>query len=52
MGFLLGNFSTLSVSPAVAGITFAIAIVLAASAGLVPAVGAYRARTTDLLRQP
>ena len=51
MGFVLGNFPALSVSPLVAGVTFAIAVALGCAAGFFPALGAYRARTTDLLRQ-
>ena len=51
MGFILGNFSGLSVSPLVAAITFSIAVGLGVAAGFVPAFGAYRARITDMLRQ-
>jgi putative ABC transport system permease protein len=50
MGLILGNLSALSVSPPVAAITFSVAVGLGAAAGLVPAVGAYRARITDMLR--
>ena len=50
MGFILGNFSRLSVSPLVASITFSIAVGLGAAAGFVPAFGAYRAQITDMLR--
>ena len=50
MGFILGNFSGLSVSPLVAAITFSIAVGLGVAAGFVPAFGAYRARITDMLR--
>ena len=50
MGFILGNFSELSVSPLVAAITFAAAVAVGAAAGFAPAFGAYRARITDLLR--
>jgi hypothetical protein len=35
----------------VAAITFTTAVVLGTGAGLVPAMGAYRARITDMLRQ-
>jgi putative ABC transport system permease protein len=51
MGLVLGNFPGLSVSPSVAAITFTTAVVLGTGAGLVPAMGAYRARITDMLRQ-
>jgi putative ABC transport system permease protein len=51
MGFLLGNFPALSVSPFVAGVTFTIALAVGVAAGFVPALGAYRARITDMLRQ-
>ena len=51
MGLVLGQFPGLSVSPLVAGLTFSIAVVLGITAGLIPAVGAYRARITDMLRQ-
>jgi putative ABC transport system permease protein len=51
MGFLLGNFSGLSVSPLVAAITFSAAVGLGVAAGFVPSFGAYRARITDMLRQ-
>jgi putative ABC transport system permease protein len=50
MGFFLGNISGLSVSPFVAAITFSIAVGLGVGAGFGPAVGAYRARITDMLR--
>lgn len=50
MGFLLGNFPALSVSPFVAGVTFVIALAVGIAAGFVPALGAYRARITDMLR--
>jgi putative ABC transport system permease protein len=50
MGFFLGNISGLSVSPLVAAITFSIGVGLGAAAGFVPAVGAYRAPITDMLR--
>ena len=51
MGLVLGNFPGLAVSPAVAAIAFTAAVVLGVSAGLVPAMGAYRAQITDMLRQ-
>ena len=51
MGFVLGNFPALSVSLPVAGVTFAIAVALGGAAGFIPAFGAYRARTTEMLRQ-
>jgi putative ABC transport system permease protein len=50
MGFMLGNLSALSVSPLVAAIAFSIALGLGVAAGFVPALGAYRARITDMLR--
>lgn len=50
MGLLLGNFPGLEVSSTVALLTFSLAVVLGTGAGLVPAVGAYRARITDALR--
>jgi len=50
MGFILGNFSGLSVSPVVVAITFSIAVGVGVAAGFVPAFGAYRARITDMLR--
>jgi putative ABC transport system permease protein len=51
MGLVLGNFPGLAVSPAVAAITFSTAVVLGIGAGFLPAMGAYRARITDMLRQ-
>jgi putative ABC transport system permease protein len=51
MGLLLGNFPSLAVSPAVAAVTFGIAVGLGIAAGFVPAFGAYRARITEMLRQ-
>jgi putative ABC transport system permease protein len=51
MGFVLGNFPSMSVSPFVAGVTFAIAVALGGAAGFIPAFGAYRARSIDMLRQ-
>ncbi len=51
MGLELGNFPGLAVSPAVAVITFSTAVLLGVGAGLFPAMGAYRARITDMLRQ-
>jgi putative ABC transport system permease protein len=51
MGLVLGNFPGLAVSPAVAAITFTTAVVLGVGAGVFPAMGAYRARITDMLRQ-
>jgi putative ABC transport system permease protein len=51
MGLVLGNFPGLAVSPAVAALTFTIAVTLGVGAGVVPALGAYRARITDMLRQ-
>jgi len=50
MGFILGNFSGLSVSPVVIAITFSITVGVGTAAGFVPAFGAYRARITDMLR--
>ena len=51
MGLVLGNFPALSVSPAVAAATFMMAVALGTGAGFLPAMGAYRARITDMLRQ-
>jgi putative ABC transport system permease protein len=51
MGLVLGNFPGLAVSPTVAAITFTTAVVLSVAAGFLPAVGTYRARITDMLRQ-
>jgi putative ABC transport system permease protein len=51
MGLMLGNVAGLSVSPFVALITFGIAVGLGGAAGFMPALGAYRARITDMLRQ-
>ena len=50
MGLALGNFPSLTVSPVVASLTFIAAVSLALLAGLVPAIGAYRARITEMLR--
>lgn len=44
------GLSTLSLKPAVAATGFAVAVVLGLLAGFVPALGAYRARITDILR--
>ncbi|MGH9346051.1 MAG: ABC transporter permease [Vicinamibacterales bacterium] len=51
MGLVLGNFPGLSVSPGVAALTFTTAVALGVGAGFVPAMTAYRARITDMLRQ-
>jgi putative ABC transport system permease protein len=51
MGLVLGQFPGLSVSPQVAALTITLAVVLGIGAGFVPAMGAYRARITDMLRQ-
>jgi putative ABC transport system permease protein len=51
MGLVLGQFPGLAVSPFVAAITFTIAVALGIGAGFVPAMGAYRARITEMLRQ-
>jgi hypothetical protein len=51
MGLVLGQFPGLSVSPFVAAVTFSGAVALGITAGLIPALGAYRARITDMLRQ-
>jgi len=51
MGLVLGNFPGLAVSPTVAAVTFTIAVTLGLGAGFVPAIGAYRSRITDMLRQ-
>jgi len=51
MGLVLGQFPGLAVSPFVATLTFTIAVTLGITAGLIPALGAYRARITDMLRQ-
>ncbi len=51
MGFVLGGFPPLTVSVPVGTSTFAVAATLGLLSGLVPAVGAYRARITDMLRQ-
>jgi putative ABC transport system permease protein len=50
MGLILGNFPALAVSPGIAALTFSVAVVLGVGAGLVPAMSAYRARITDMLR--
>jgi putative ABC transport system permease protein len=50
MGLVLGQFPGLSVSPQVAALTITLAVVLGIGAGFVPAMGAYRARITDMLR--
>jgi putative ABC transport system permease protein len=44
------GLSGLELKPAVAALGFAIAVILGLFAGLVPAVSAYRARITDILR--
>ena len=44
------GLSELTLRPFVAALGFATALLLAFLAGLVPAVGAYRARITDMLR--
>jgi ABC-type antimicrobial peptide transport system permease subunit len=44
------GLSGLSLRPLVAALGFSIALLLAFLAGLVPALGAYRARITDMLR--
>lgn len=51
MGLALGNFPDLFVSRSVGALTFGVAVVLSLGAGFVPAMGAYRARITDMLRQ-
>jgi putative ABC transport system permease protein len=51
LGAILGNFPGLAVTPFVATLAFTTAVVLAIGAGVFPAVGAYRARITEMLRQ-
>jgi putative ABC transport system permease protein len=51
MGLVLGQFPGLSVSPFVAALTFSIAVVIGMASGFIPALGTYRARITDMLRQ-
>ena len=51
MGLMLGNLSGLSISPLVIAITFGVAVFVGVASGFVPALGAYRARITEMLRQ-
>jgi putative ABC transport system permease protein len=51
IGEAVRGFPDLGLSPAIGGLGFALALVLGLGAGLVPALLAYRARITDMLRQ-
>ena len=44
------GLSELTLQPLVAALGFAVAVFLGFAAGFVPALGAYRARITDMLR--
>jgi ABC-type antimicrobial peptide transport system permease subunit len=44
------GLSELNLQPIVAALGFAVAVVLGLAAGFVPALSAYRARITDMLR--
>ena len=51
LGTALQTFPNIDLNPLVAGITFIAAIGLGLSAGLVPALAAFRANITSMLRQ-
>jgi putative ABC transport system permease protein len=51
IGLALGGFSELHLSPALGAATFTMAALIGLGAGLMPAVGAYRANITSMLRQ-
>jgi putative ABC transport system permease protein len=50
IGDAIRQFPNLGLSPAVGGLGFGIALLLGLGAGLPPALGAYRARITEMLR--
>jgi ABC-type antimicrobial peptide transport system permease subunit len=50
IGDAVRQFPNLGLSPQVAGLGFAIALLIGLAAGLVPALSAYRARITEALR--
>ncbi|HEU4401830.1 MAG TPA: ABC transporter permease [Candidatus Polarisedimenticolia bacterium] len=51
IGDAVRGFPDLGLSPAIAALGFGLALMLGLSAGMVPALLAYRARITDMLRQ-
>ena len=51
IGDAVRGFPNLGLSPAIAGLGFGMALALGLAAGIVPALLAYRARVTDMLRQ-
>jgi len=51
IGEAVRGFPELGLSPAIGGLGFALALGLGLGAGLIPALLAYRARITDMLRQ-
>ena len=51
LGAALGSFPNITLSPMVASLTFAAGVALGLSAGLVPAVSAFRSNITSMLRQ-
>jgi putative ABC transport system permease protein len=50
VGDAVRQFPNLGLSPQVGGLGFTVALVLGLAAGFVPALGAYRAKITDMLR--
>ncbi len=50
LGGAFGQLPSLGLSPQVAAVGFGLAVALGLLAGAVPAIGAYRARVTDMLR--
>jgi len=50
LGGAFGQLPSLGLSPRVAAVGFGLAVLLGLLAGAVPAIGAYRARVTDMLR--
>jgi putative ABC transport system permease protein len=50
VGDAVRQFPNLGLSPQVGGLGFGVALFLGLAAGVVPALGAYRAKITDMLR--
>jgi ABC-type antimicrobial peptide transport system permease subunit len=50
VGDAVRAFPNLGLSPQVGGLGFGVALLLGLAAGIVPALGAYRSKITDMLR--
>jgi putative ABC transport system permease protein len=51
LGAILAFYPQLGLTPMVASLGMGVAVALGLAAGIVPAVSAYRARVTEMLRQ-